>query len=122
VRITPSQSTIHRSTHLVCPYPRKHDEPPSPTPLDAPVPLPPSYAHNTLVDLSTGRAKLSDFGAAFYFGAASHGRAYDDGVSLPTPAALPHARAYEAIEARAYGILLQELLQRHNGTGDAGAC
>lgn len=42
-------------------------------------------------------AKLSDFGAAFYYGA-------------------EHAVAYERMEQRAYGFLLEELLERHDGS------
>ena len=44
-------------------------------------------------------AKLSDFGAAFYYGRAN-----------------PHAAHYERFEQRAYGLLLEELLERHDGT------
>lgn len=60
------------------------------------------YAHNILVAPS-GDAKLSDFGAAFYYGREN-----------------PHAVVYRRMEARAYGFLLQELLERHDGS-DAAA-
>ena len=43
--------------------------------------------------------KLSDFGAAFHYGAGTK-----DGVR------------YERMEQRAYGLLLEELLARHDGT------
>lgn len=46
-------------------------------------------------------AKLSDFGAAFYYGGAS---TTADGVH------------YERFEQRAFGFLLEELLERHDGT------
>ena len=59
------------------------------------------YAHNILVDSRTGDAKLADFGAAFYYG----------------PDA-PHAAAYQAMEGRAYGFLLEELLVRHDGRAE----
>lgn len=61
------------------------------------------YAHNILVDPASGDAKLSDFGAAFFYGRDN-----------------AHAAAYERMEARAYGFLLQELLERHDGS-DSGA-
>eukprot|EP00962_Isochrysis_galbana_P051686 scaffold23150_cov124-Isochrysis_galbana.AAC.2 len=83
------------------------------------IPPPPRYAHNILVDPSTGRAKLGDFGAAFYYGLGPHARAYYSWQIDLTPSAAPHARVYEAIEARAYGILLHELLMRHDGMEDA---
>jgi len=63
------------------------------------------YAHNILVDVSSGHAKLGDFGAAFHYGASNTGG----------------GSAYEAIEARAYGILLKELLERYDGTGDGSS-
>ena len=56
------------------------------------------YAHNILV-AGSGEAKLSDFGAAFYYGR-EH----------------PHAAVYERMEARAFGFLLQELIERHDGS------
>ena len=59
------------------------------------------YAHNVLV-VDSGEAKLSDFGAAFYYGR-EH----------------PHAAVYERMEARALGFLLQELLARHDGSEPA---
>lgn len=57
------------------------------------------YAHNILFEPTSGEAKLSDFGAAFYYGRDS-----------------PHARGYERMEGRALGFLLQELLARHDGS------
>jgi serine/threonine protein kinase len=59
------------------------------------------YAHNILVNPQTGEAKLADFGAAFYYGGPS----------------APHAADYEAMELRAYGLLLLELIDRHDGQG-----
>ena len=44
-------------------------------------------------------AKLSDFGAAFYYGPGS-----------------AHAASYERMEQRAFGLLLAELLERHDGS------
>ena len=46
-------------------------------------------------------AKLSDFGAAFYYG------------GLPAE----QRPAFERMEARAFGLLLEELLERHDGAG-----
>ena len=57
------------------------------------------YAHNILWSAPSRSAKLSDFGAAFYYG-----RASADGA------------AYERIEQRAFGVLLGELLARHDGS------
>lgn len=79
-------------------------------------------------NVSTGHAKLADFGAAFYYGPSS-----------------PHASDYQAMDVRAFGLLLQdrlfkparglashrcvsdamvhtfaqELLDRHDGSGPA---
>ena len=55
---------------------------------------------NCLLDLGGG-AKLSDFGAAFYYG------------GLPAE----QRPAFERMEARAFGLLLEELLERHDGAG-----
>ena len=44
-------------------------------------------------------AKLSDFGAAFYYGVGD-----------------AHALSYERFEQRAFGLLLEELLERHDGS------
>ncbi|MBP0596823.1 protein kinase [Herbaspirillum sp. LeCh32-8] len=61
------------------------------------------YAHNIL-HRPTGQALLGDFGAAsMYLGAA------------------PYAAALQAIEARAFGCLLEELLARCAPEGAAGA-
>lgn len=49
----------------------------------------------------SGEAKLSDFGASFFYGGAD----------------APHAAQYQAMEARAYGLLLEELIARHDGLG-----
>ena len=49
-------------------------------------------------------AKLSDFGAAFYYG----------------PSGSAEALAYERMEVRAFGLLLDELLQRHDGVDTRG--
>jgi len=51
------------------------------------------YAHNTLVDMNTAEVKVGDFGAAFV---------YDRQVV---------GDAYERIEARAFGCLVDDLLQ-----------
>ena len=69
------------------------------------------YAHNILVsddrDGTHGKnsiVKLSDFGAAFYYGssgAESHLARY--------------AIAFEAMDARAFALLLTELLARYDG-------
>jgi hypothetical protein len=58
------------------------------------------YAHNTLV--SPQSALVSDFGAACV---------YDESNALPRP-------AMERIEARAFGILLHELLERASADSD----
>ncbi|QGM44347.1 leucine-rich repeat-containing protein kinase family protein [Methylocystis heyeri] len=52
------------------------------------------YAHNTLWDGETGKAKLSDFGAAC---ALPHG---------------PEGEAWRRVEVRAWGLLLGELLEQ----------
>ena len=66
------------------------------------------YAHNTLWHPATGDALLSDFGAATALPAvpsACHGAHH-----AAHPATL--SRALAALEVRAFGILLQELLDR----------
>ena len=50
-------------------------------------------------DGAAATAKLADFGAAFFYGAGS-----------------ADAPRYEQMEQRAYGLLLEELLARHDGT------
>ena len=56
------------------------------------------YAHNTLVN-SSGEAILSDFGAASFY--------------HPTDADAAIGQALERIEVRAFGCLLEDLLDRH---------
>ncbi|HEX2012924.1 MAG TPA: leucine-rich repeat-containing protein kinase family protein [Roseateles sp.] len=62
------------------------------------------YAHNIL-HRPDGRAYLGDFGAASLFGAA----------------AAPAAQALQRVEARAFGYLLEELLERCDGPAPDGA-
>lgn len=72
------------------------------------------YAHNTLWHPATGDALLSDFGAATVLPAAPsacHGAHH-----AAHPATL--GRALAALEVRAFGILLQELLDRCAPGGD----
>ena len=61
------------------------------------------YAHNVLFRTDSERpaAKLSDFGAAFF---------YPPGSALGTE--------LEKIETRAFGVLLEEALARHDGEAD----
>lgn len=54
------------------------------------------YAHNILVN-AEGHSILSDFGAASFY----------------QPTQIPTAQALEQVEARAYGCLLEDLLDRH---------
>ena len=54
------------------------------------------YAHNILIN-SQGESILGDFGAASFYDSS-------DTVS---------GQAFERLEARAYGCLLEELLERH---------
>jgi hypothetical protein len=61
------------------------------------------YAHNILLG-QNGDALLGDFGAACF---------------KPTDAA--HSHAFEKIEVRAFGYLLEELLERCEGEATAGA-
>jgi hypothetical protein len=70
------------------------------------------YAHNILVGDSrqlmlnaSTSVKLSDFGAAFYYGSPPEMRA--------------RAAALQAMEMRAYGLLLEELIE-HTGMNTSG--
>lgn len=54
--------------------------------------------------------KLSGFGAAFYYGPA---HTHSD------PIAAERAAAYERMEQRAFGLLLEELLEHHEGDSEA---
>ena len=60
------------------------------------------YAHNTLVDTSCGEAKVGDFGAAYLY----------------KPLGPTAAPAIERIEARAFGCLAEEMLERLGPKGD----
>lgn len=60
------------------------------------------YAHNTLVN-SSGNCLLGDFGAASFYDATNQ----------------PLGRALERIEVRAFGCLLEDLLDRCEGAEDA---
>lgn len=62
------------------------------------------YAHNILVD-AQGNSLLGDFGAAFFY--------------EPTDA-LPR-EAFEKLEVRAFGCLLEDLLDRHVATSGAAS-
>ena len=70
------------------------------------------YAHNILVDLSTGRSKLSDFGASFHYGDTKRtGQALHDDNDFTS-------HRFEAIEAKAFGVLVHDLLARTDRDDD----
>ena len=67
------------------------------------------YAHNILVS-SDGHPKLGDFGASVYYGQAAD----------PVASAIYDA-AYEKLEVRAFGFLLEELVEHHDAGDSADA-